>query len=113
MKGEVINLEQFRKEKERKQKEEKQRLLDDEQERNILAKSMTVDQIAMIEDIIRCSFTDKESLLYKTAFAELKKKSIAEVIDIINNAKEEVVQMKPEYFKAAFNIVVGEYKLGE
>ena len=111
--GEIINLEKFKKQQGEKQEAEKQRLLKDDLERNKIAESINIEQLMMIEYIVRCSYINKESISYRAASVELNKKSMVEIRDIISNAREEAVLMKPEYFKIALDIINGDYKNGE
>ena len=108
MDGKLVDFEQFKKKIEEKKKEEEQRLLDDEAEKDRIAENIPLEQIILISDILSIHDIYRDSLLYKTAFAELNKKPVAEVGDIVNNAKEEEVEMRPEYFRAALDIITGE-----
>jgi len=103
----IINFEQFKKKKEEEQKEKEAYLLDDEKEKERVVENMSQDKFFLIVEIVGDCDVDKDSLLYKTAFAELNKKPRAEVVDIINKADENIIEMKPAYFAAAIDIVLG------
>lgn len=100
MERKIISIDQFKKEK-------KSRLIKEEKEKDKAVEGMSQEKFFIIVEVLEDYNVDRESLRYKTAFAELKEKPKKEVVDIINQADEDAVEKKPEYYKAALDVVLG------